>query len=320
MNFPTYTEYKYENYSFELQDEINWKKYLETHGFVVLKNIVPKEVCESFRNGLWKTINSLTEVDLNDGKNKSRATNYPLSLHGGMYNIGHTKTQWAARYRCKKVFEKIWDEKDLITSFDKFAYLPKERTYRQPILSSWIHSDQSPLNKIVSYQGLLCLTDNDKFKSGGFICIPKTNTQHKEICEGNGDGKTKTDWIKLSDEFKEKNVKDENILKVRNKIGDFVIWDSKTIHSGMAPINEKEERYDRVAIYICMRKRSDANKKIINKRKKAFKEKRNTTHNPAHCKLFEKNLGRFSGTTYEGIMETLNKNNLLVDDNMLDLV
>ena len=320
MDFPKYKEYTYENYSFELQDS-KWKDYLSNHGFVVIKNVVSNDICNFYKQKLWKTINVLTDVNLNDENNKKYSKNYPTNLLGGMYNIGHTKTQWEARFRCKKIFEKIWDDKDLITSFDKFCYCPKERTYKMGKIFSWLHSDQSPLNPINSYQGLLCLTDNMKYKSGGFICIPKSNIIHKQICKENGDENTKNDWIKLTDNFKDKYVQSENVLKVKNKIGDFVIWDSKTLHSGMTPINKKDERYDRVCIYICMRPKKELNKKNQNRRFQVYKDKRSTTHNPVKFKLFEKNLGRFGiNLNYDEIIKRLMDNKLMILDKTNNLI
>ena len=312
MKFVNYSDYHYNDYAFNFND--NWKKYLDEHGFVVIKNILNHDVCENFKKKLWKSLKSLSDNNLDDPIYKKYAKNYPYSLHGGMYNIGHTKTQWAARFRCKKVYEKIWNDKDLITSFDKFCYCPKERVFQKQKLSAWLHSDQSPLNNITSYQGLLCLTDNTKLNSGGFVCIPKTNLIHKEICKENGDENNKQDWIKLTDEFKEKYITEDNVLKVKNKVGDFVLWDSKTIHSGTVPRNTRELGYDRVCIYICMRPRKEAVKRTLTRRIQSFVDKRNTTHNPVNFKLFEKKLGRHSSLSYEEILKRLRDNNLLVED------
>lgn len=315
MEFPNYREYSYEDYAFEFTDK-KWRKYLDDNGFVVIKSVVKDEDCLKYRGELWKTIKSLTDVELR-GENKKYAKNYPFSLHSGMYNIGHTKTQWEIREKVKFIYEELWDDKDLITSFDKFAYLPRARTYQNKPISSWIHIDQCLFNKdIVSYQGLLCLSNNMEYKSGGNVCIPTSHLLFEKIM-GEEDVKgNKNDWIKLSDEFKEKYVKEENVLKTKTKRGDFVIWNSKMVHANMTPRNVKtendmEKRYERVCVYVCMRKRSEINKRTANRRLKAFNEKRSTTHNPAKFKLFNKNLGRWSDITYDDIQERLNKNDLM---------
>ena len=318
FNFPNYKNYSYENYAFDFNDK-RWKNYLESEGFVVIKNSVNPTSCSIFKDNLWKTVKCLSDVDLDKVENRKWSKNYPLSLHGGMYNIGHTKTQWIVRKRCKYIFQDLWNDNDLITSFDKFTFHPKERTYKKSNISSWIHSDQSYYNEIKSYQGLLCLSKNNNYNSGGFICIPGSHKSHKQICETDNQ-KTKKDWVKLSDDFKEKYVNSNNILKVRNNIGDFIIWNSKVIHSGFAPINKENERYDRVVIYVCMRPRKEANKKILERRIKAFKEKRSTTHNPVRFNLFEKNLGRYSDLSYEDIMKRLNDANLLANEINKELI
>ena len=312
MEYLNYNNYNDYSFLFEKTDE--WMKYLKNNGFVVLKNIVDNEICDKYKDELWKVIKLFSKVDLEDKNNKKYAKNYPYALHGGMYNFGHLKTQWNARYKCKKIFEKIWDDNNLVTSFDKFVYCPKERTYRNTDILSWIHSDQSYLNNIISYQGTLCLTDNLKYNSGGFVCIPKSHINHKDVCIKNGNENDKRDWVKLTDDFKKKYLKNENVLKVKNKKGDFILWDSKTLHSGMVPINKNNLRYDRVGIYICMRKRDELNNRNIKRRIKAFNEKRSTTHNPCKFKLFEKNLGRHSNTKYEEIINKLKKNKLIIEE------
>lgn len=309
--FTKYTEYKYKHYSFDFKDK-RWKDYLKNHGFVVIKEIENEDVCNQYKNELWNVLKCFSKTDLDKPENKKWSKNYPTSLHGGMYTIGHTKTQWKIREKSKYIFEDIWNNKDLVCSFDRFTYYPKERKYKNVDISDWIHSDQSYYNDIDSYQGMLCLSDNMIYKSGGFVCIPKSNLIHKKICELDNQ-KNKNDWVKLSKEFKKKYVQNENILKVKNRKGDFVIWDSKTIHSGFAPINTKNENYDRIVVYVCMRMRKELNKKNANKRKMAFKDKRCTSHNPINFSLFCKNLGRFSGMTPEEVMNIYQKNNLLVD-------
>ena len=167
---------------------------------------------------------------------------------------------------------------------------------------------------------MLCLSNNMEYNSGGFICIPKSNKIHKKICEENGNGKSKEDWVKLTENFKKKYVKDENILKVKNKIGDFVIWDSKTIHSGFAPNNTNEESYDRVVSYVCMRPRNEATKNQLERRVKAFEEKRCGSHNPVNFHLFNKNMERYSKLTYDEIMKRLRDKRLLEERNDYSLI
>lgn len=320
MNFSNYKEFNYNDYSFEFNQINDWKQYLNENGFVVLKNIANEETCQKFKSDFWNVLNALSNADLNEGNNKRWAKNYPISLHGGMYTLGHTKPQWNIRYHCKHIFKELFGTDNLITSYDRFTYYTKYRRYKNLGISDWIHSDQSPLNKIESYQGMLCLSNNMEYKSGGFVCIPKTNLIHNQISEENGDGKNKKDWVKLTDDFKKKYVKNENILKVKNKIGDFVIWNSKTIHSGFAPINTDKENYDRIVSYVCMRPRKEATKLQLKRRLKAFKEKRCGSHNPVNFSLFNKNMERYSKLTYDEIMLRLKNKNLLEEDNDLSLV
>ena len=121
-------------------------------------------------------------------------------LHGGMIQyIGHSQFQWDIREKCTPLFAKLWDvdQKELATSMDGFCFMNGVRKYMKKPFDSFLHSDQSPLkDKIWSYQGACCLTDNEE-DAGGFVCVPESHLIHREFFKKNYDlkeKKFKDDW------------------------------------------------------------------------------------------------------------------------------
>jgi hypothetical protein len=200
-------------------------------------------------------------------------------LHGGIIQyMGHSQFQWDLRKEASSRFSTLWnvDQYELATSFDGFRFMSGERKYQKKPMNSFLHKDQSPFNTIWSYQGLVNLIDSDS-QSGGFVCVPKTHLIHRKYFEENhnlSDKRFKENWYLFTDKEKEENKILSEIIKVNCKSGDFILWDSRTFHCNTTPSNSNS----RCCVYICMLPKSKVNENSINKRKKAFDEKRCTSH------------------------------------------
>lgn len=115
----------------------------------------------------------------NDKSTQILGKNYPSVLHGGMIQyIGHSKPQWELRKLCKPIFQKLWNCKQVKTSFDGFCFMNGFRNYKKCEQNSFLHSDQSPTKNFVwSYQGIMCLTEAEE-EGGGFVVVPKSHLYH----------------------------------------------------------------------------------------------------------------------------------------------
>lgn len=65
-----------------------------------------------------------------------------------------------------------------------------------------------------------------------------------------------------------------------------MLWDSRTIHQGVEPQKERSEKNIRCALYVCMTPRKKATKAQLDKKRKAYIERRTTNHYPHKIKLF----------------------------------
>ena len=102
------------------------------------------------------------KLSKNDPETHGKDENYPPLLHGGMIQyVGHSQIQWDLRKRCKPIYQKIWNNDDLKTSFDGLCFMNGARKYEKRPNNAFLHCDQSPLkNYLWSYQGIMTLTDS----------------------------------------------------------------------------------------------------------------------------------------------------------------
>jgi len=298
----------------------DWKKYLEENGYVVVSSVISKQECEFYVKEMWKSLEILSEgkVSASDKSTWEKAKNYPYMLHGGMVQyIGHSQFQWDLREKCSEVFAKVWnvEKKDLASSFDGFCLMNGTRNYQKKPWNSFLHTDQSPnRNKLWSYQGFINLEDCDD-ESGGFICVPKSHLIHRKFFEENfdlNDKKLSGDWYLFTDEDKTKHQSIlGQVIKLNCKAGDYILWDSRTFHCNTVPTKVCL----RACVYICMIPKKNVPDDVKEKRKKAWDEKRCTSHHPGDgLKLFPK-APRFGNTPekYKELIKLVQKSVKLND-------
>lgn len=124
--------YEATDYRFPLEEEDKWKEYLKEYGFVVIANYLTPEECQAQVDEIWKIMEVLSEGKLkkNSKETHKHDQNYPPLLHGGMIQyVGHSKVQWDLRKRCKPIFQRLWKNDDLKTSFDGLCFMNGARKY-----------------------------------------------------------------------------------------------------------------------------------------------------------------------------------------------
>lgn len=121
------------------------------------------------------------------------------------------------------------------------------RNYKKVENNSFLHSDQSPTKNFVwSYQGIMALTDDDS-DGGGFVVVPKSHLYHRKYFQQKGLLNRKDNWYVFPEEDK---IMEPicNDVKINNKAGDFILFDSRSFHCNTKPKVEVL----RVCTYICM--------------------------------------------------------------------
>lgn len=275
---------------FSVENE-EWLPYLKENGYVVLKGVASEAVLEETLDGFWKDMENLGNIKRDDVSTWGDE-NWPGWLHTGFllsHGLPHSKTCWNLRSlpSVKQAFAKIWDTENLVVSMDlmigwrpwwvKGVNIEKPRVER-------IHVDQNPVSKkgFRCVQGMLVLRDVT-LETGGLQVVPRTNTDEVQAELAERYPNPMHDFVQLR-------LKDPYILNnagrlLLAKAGDFILWDSRTIHGGFVGTGSKsrtdEPRLARLAQTICMVPAKTCKKKTRKHRWNMFNKGRATTHWPS---------------------------------------
>ncbi|GMG04658.1 unnamed protein product [Aspergillus oryzae] len=229
----------------------DWRDEFHRNGCVVLKNVISPERAKYYAD---KQIEWLKNFELGfDENDESTWTAEHLP-----------KSVWEARTEPAiiEIFEKLWETKELLCSFDGINIsLPRRKDLNW---SPWPHCDQNPNRKGF---GSAKLFDE-------FFAQKRDQYDHEDAPPPE---------LKYMDLFlfHEKDVKwfEERgceLIKVNLEPGDFVLWDSRTMHYACFP----EADQIRHAQYICMTPKRFATEKALELKKTCFENYLGTTHWP----------------------------------------
>jgi ectoine hydroxylase-related dioxygenase (phytanoyl-CoA dioxygenase family) len=275
----------------------NLSNKLKEDGVAVIENVLNEEEIIQGRQGMWQTLNKLTEnldkpiQNLDHTSWRSLYELYPVhSMLLQHFSIGHSQYVWDIRQNQKvvDVFQKIWDQEELLVSFDGVSvHLPPEITKRGWYRGNdWFHTDQSSKKEgLCCVQGMITLYDVNP--GDATLRVMKGSHNYHQDFFTSHNIEEKNDWYKIKpeeldyfDQF-EKN-------SVMAKAGSLILWDSRTFHQGVEPRKERPNQSFRGIVYVCMTPKSWSDNKNILKKQKAFNEMRMTTHWPHKVKLFGK--------------------------------
>jgi ectoine hydroxylase-related dioxygenase (phytanoyl-CoA dioxygenase family) len=289
--------YEFEKYLCNLS---NINHTIDKYGVAIIPILDEKE-CEEMIKYKWElleylTSNFLIPIDRNNKETYKQIENlYPshrmLLKH---WKVGHSKLAWFIRQNPKviNIFKSIWNEDDLITSFDACSIFILNKSVREN--NSWFHVDQSyTRNNFECVQGWINGYDTDE-GDATLIILENSNKFHKMFQEY-FKIKNKKDWYKLTTDEISFYIKNGCSIKaIKCPKGHAVLWDSRTVHYGN-PIQKVDKYNYRCVVYICMVPRNFANKKQLEKRKKIFEECRMTSHwphNPIYISKYPQTYGK----------------------------
>jgi hypothetical protein len=276
---------------------------LEKFGVAVVPNILNDEECDIGYNGMWNYFEYISQnwdIPLKKENTESYREYWKLfPMHSMLiqhWNAGHAQYVWDIRQNEKVVnifSNKIWNVKneELLVSFDGVSlHLPPEITKRGwNIGNAWHHSDQSFFRSdFECVQGFITLLDINE-GDATLSVLEGSHKYHKEFKQ-EYDIKKNEDWYKLKKEeyafYENKGCIEKRLICPK---GSLVLWDSRTIHCGVEPLKTRKRQNYRSIVYVCYMPRYLSSEKLIEKKRKAFKELRMTTHWPCKSKLFPKN-------------------------------
>ena len=295
----------YKNYDCSIDGVLS---QLEKDGVAVVPNILNEEEIKNMRNGIWDTVEHLSsrcEMPIDRNNEETWKTWYKLLPTHYMlmqtYSIGHAQFIWDIRQNPKvsNVFAKIWSCKpeELITSYDAVSFhLPPETTgigwYNN---NDWMHVDASYTRRgFECVQGFVTGYDiNDGDAS--LTLLESSNKYHSDF----GDEfniQDEIDWVRLEKEdldfYYKKGCKRHN---VKASAGSLILWDSRTVHCGMEPLETRDNPNFRLVTYVCMTPRSWMPDEYVEFRRSALEEMFMTNHCPHRPRLFPKQPNTYSG-------------------------
>ena len=272
-------------------DDLASTAYLEEHGYVVIANALTQQEAAHALNLLWDYLEELgTGINRNDPESWDD-DRWPTAVHGGIlpsHGIGHCAAQWFIRDRAavKQAFANVWQDDELLTSFDGVAlWRPWTRYehWRTNDGPSWMHIDQHPIGRPGKHcvQGLVNLIATTP-ACGGNVMVPGSHKRFATIPEKYPERLAR---IHPSiDHFRFPN--DDELLADTQPIichleaGDLLLWDSRTIHCsspGLETPSFNDQLFRAISL-VCMMPKSKSNEKVIAKRRVAVKNLVSTTN------------------------------------------
>jgi ectoine hydroxylase-related dioxygenase (phytanoyl-CoA dioxygenase family) len=269
-------------------------EHLESEGYVVIKNALSSREADHALDLTWDFLEELgTGVDRTDTSTWGD-DRWPVNVHGGIIpsqGIGHSAAQWFIRSRpaVKSAFASVWDDEDLLVSFDGMALWrpasidPSWATARG---GRWLHIDQHPVSRpgLQCVQGAVTLTPTSP-SIGGNVLIPGSHRWFADI--PNRYAERLGRLPEMMDHFRfpadDPQLQDTPPIMCHMEAGDMMLWDSRTVHcSSPGPGPELDAGAApallRVASLVCMMPRARSNDEVIAHRRAAVSARTSTTN------------------------------------------
>lgn len=277
-----------------MPEDVYWKDHLSDNGWAV----VPLELWEDrFVDEFFDWMSEChTSFDRDDPTTWKTTHIVPL-LHGIIKNYFNPRFAWEVRKACLPVFRELWDDDDLITSFDGGCFLhTKNKNAKESVnmKNLWLHND-SPVEaakkrhydrRVGDYvQGVVNFTDSGD-DDGGLVLLDQSKLvksgkfqdffydyMKKYPSAGYGFSRTNT-GDKMFDRMK--------LMKICAPKGSILLWDSRMFHCNCPPYGNAFGQDDsprfRMCTYVTMVPRRWATRKELDKGVKIAEESGMTGH------------------------------------------
>ncbi|KAF4474762.1 putative phytanoyl-CoA dioxygenase [Colletotrichum fructicola Nara gc5] len=281
-----------------------WLHDLHKRGWALVKGAVPKQRALTYAEKGEEWLEGFKLGYKRDDPSTWRSTNIPRHRYGGLFDhfsFAHAQFVWDCKSEpnVRQIFATIWGTDKLTVSFDggTLAFpTPDEPDHGR---APWPHSDQSAYRPHPHcIQGLLNLLPNGP-EDGGLAVMDgsaplfeqyfKEHTPH-EYLQPEG-GWIKRDLFNWDDQtlkwFEERGCR---WLKPTMDPGDFILWDSRAVHYGAAPINDNK----RMAVYTCYKPIEFLSEEQRQRKVEAFKRGYMTSHDPTDFVLKEHQMAKWN--------------------------
>ncbi len=279
---------------------------LDEYGYVVIRGVATPERASEIRSKFFDWFEALSPAIRRDDPSTFVGANLPIHARGLIqhYGVAWQPHAYAARAVAAPVFAELWGvaEEELWTSFDGTSATRKPNRCRHADLAAWnahkwsdgprgtpVHVDQTTLG-FSSVQGGLAVTDQLEDQHC-FVCVPGSHKYHEKLLSL-GDPISRPHWQKTNAAQKEwLRSRGLDMIRVPMSAGDFVLWDSRTVHSSAAYCGTADPSAVRVQVFACMAPSpSDPTVRATEKKKRAryLAEGRASAHSPWPVRPFPK--------------------------------
>lgn len=264
------------------------KENIEKYGVAIVPGLLDKEECDKGISGMWDTFEYLTQnapKPVNRNDNTSWKTTFDLSPSLGMiygyYGLGHSQFIWDIRQnpKCINVFANMWGTSDLISSFDGFSYHSSSSiTGVDYAPVEWYHTDQSYTKDyfegVQSWVTLYDVNEGD----ATLVFLEYSHLYQQEIRD-EFNKNSLSDWNLLTEEeiemYENYGCSEVNITC---PAGSLVMWDSRLVHYGRLPDNDRVVDNTRAVIYLNYTPKENVSDEILDYRHLLFEKKITTNH------------------------------------------
>ena len=249
------------------------RQALEEDGVVLVKNVVPEEMCERARDAVANHVSKLVEAVKEDFKTQTKykrvkyemngdyrdlAQNSILDSRTGVANLNEV---WDLRKIIRTLFEVIYGTRRLVTSVDRAAYAFGGESAETGKGTAKFHVDQKNWEMgFHCLQGALYLNAAPRAEEDwNMKVITKSHLHFDRKCDECKGYKQPPPQYSRSIQPRVKDVRElceekgckEVVVTVQDK-GTMIIWDSRTIHASYppertVPVGELSER----CVFFC---------------------------------------------------------------------
>ena len=258
---------------------------LERNGYAVIPNVVSATECDRTITDMWRWLQRLNPfIDPEDSqtwKSRDKKPNWPLNTHGILqhYEVAHQAFAWKIRRhkRVRHVFEMLWGDNDLLSSFDGVCIMKQSPTVQRD--RQWLHTDQAK-NKV----GMQCIQGLVNLNAVGPHSATLTvkagsHKLHSDVMRHQHGNK---DWCKYTPDQLAM-LQGCPLVRVQGGKGSMFLWDSRAAHCNAYATRPNLPRH---VIYTCYQPRALATAANLRKKAEAYRNYRVTSHWPAAFSLF----------------------------------
>lgn len=226
--------------TFLLEDVKEWRPYLATQGYVVLRDMLTPAEVDQARDLLWNWLSEISQGKLKRGQPETwNDPSWPASKDTGIVDgsgIGQCELNWFLRTRptVVRAFQLLWSQDEVLTSFDGAAlFRPWSDHPELKTQGGWYHVDQNAnstdligknVDGLACVQGIIPLFPADP-STGGLTVLPKSHLEHVAVCQRAL--VSRSHYVPLDMR--------EPVLQLAAKLvcapaGALCLWDSRLIH------------------------------------------------------------------------------------------